>query len=286
MRWDRNYQSNDIEDRRGSSFGGGGIGGGGMGGLGMLRLFSLFGWKGMLVGLLLAVVLGGGTCLGGSGLSMCGGGGGYDDTAQPATSNKPVQQTAQEDELVHFVGYVFDDVQKTWGQQLQGYQKAKLVLFRRGVNSACGTASTAVGPFYCQLDKKVYIDLSFYDELRAKFGAPGDFAQAYVIAHEVGHHVQNLTNNIGANGNKEQIAVELQADCLAGAWAKDADRRGLLEIGDVDEALNAASQIGDDTLQRKSQGRVQPETWTHGSSEQRNAAFRKGYDGGARACGL
>jgi predicted metalloprotease len=282
MRWDRSYRSSDIEDRRGQSFSGGG--GGGLGGLGLLRLFSLFGWKGMLVGLLLVAVMGGGTCLGGSGLSMCGGGD-Y-ETEQPATSTRPVQQSAEEEELVHFVGYVFDDVQKMWAGQLSGYQKAKLVLFRRGVNSACGTATTAVGPFYCPLDRKVYIDLAFYDELRARFGAPGDFAQAYVIAHEVGHHVQNLTDHIGARGNKEQVAVELQADCLAGAWGKDAEHRGLLEIGDIDEALNAAAQIGDDTLQRKSQGHVQPETWTHGSAAQRSSSFKKGYDGGAAACGL
>jgi predicted metalloprotease len=133
---------------------------------------------------------------------------------------------------------------------------------------------------------KVYIDLSFYEQLKTKLGAPGDFAEAYVIAHEVGHHVQNLTGNIGSQGNKEQIQVELQADCLAGAWGKDAERRGILEVGDVDEALNAASQIGDDTLQRKSQGYVQPETWTHGSAEQRKSAVEKGYQGGAPACGL
>jgi len=281
MRWDRNYRSNDVEDRRGQSFQGFG-GGGGIPLGGMVRLLSMFGWKGMLVGLVLAVVLGSGTCLGGGGLESCSGDGG----GQRATSSQPVQQSASEEELVHYVGFVFDDVQAMWRKNLRGYQTSKLVLFRRGVNSACGTASTAVGPFYCPLDKKVYIDLSFYDELRAKYGAPGDFAQAYVIAHEIGHHVQNQTNNIGANGNKEQIAVELQADCLAGAWAQDANARNLLEMGDVDEALNAASQIGDDTLQRKAQGRVQPETWTHGSAAQRSSSFKKGYSGGVGACGL
>jgi hypothetical protein len=189
---------------------------------------------------------------------------------------------------VHFVSFVFDDVQNTWTKDMQGYRPAKMVLFRNGVRTACGTASTAVGPFYCPNDRKVYIDLSFYDELRARFGAPGDFAQAYVIAHEVGHHVQNLTDNLG-NGSRrpnDQIAVELQADCLAGAWAQSADKRGLIEVGDIDEALNAASQIGDDTLQRKSQGYVQPETWTHGSAAQRSSSFKKGYQGGAQACGL
>jgi uncharacterized protein len=280
MRWDRNYQSSNVEDRRGHGGFGGFGGGGGLPLGGIMNLFGMFGIKGILIGMLLLAVLGGGTCLGvgGGGLSSCAGGG--------SPSGQKVESSAQEDELVHFVGFVFDDVQKTWRDNLSGFQNARMVLFRNGVNSACGTASTAVGPFYCPLDNKVYIDLSFYDELRAKFGAPGDFAQAYVIAHEVGHHVQNLRDQIGRKGDRDQIAVELQADCLAGAWGKDADRRGLLEIGDIDEALNAASAIGDDTLQRKTQGRVQPETWTHGSSAQRSAAFRKGYDGGPRACGL
>ena len=138
---------------------------------------------------------------------------------------------------------------------------------------------------HCQVDHKVYIDLEFYDELKRRFGAPGDFAQAYVIAHEVGHHVQNLKHLLG-KGSVDQIHIELQADCLAGAWAKDADRRGLVETGDVDEALNAATQIGDDMIQKKTQGYVQPETWTHGSSAQRRGSFQKGYDGGPEACGI
>jgi len=160
-----------------------------------------------------------------------------------------------------------------------------LTLFRESVSSACGTASAAVGPFYCPLDRKVYIDLSFYDLLRERFGAPGDFAQAYVVAHEVGHHVQNQKGLLG-KGEVNQIETELQADCLAGAWAKDASARGLVEVGDVDEALNAAAQIGDDTIQRKTQGRVQPETWTHGSAAQRSSSFKRGLEGGVAACGL
>src|SRR5690606_5004874 len=147
---------------------------------------------------------------------------------------------------------------------------------------ACGSASSAVGPFYCPLDRKVYIDLSFYDDLRRRFGAPGDFAQAYVIAHEVGHHVQNQRGLLG-RGEVDSIQVELQADCLAGAWARSADARGLVEVGDVDEALHAAAQIGDDTIQRRTQGRVQPETWTHGSAAQRSSAFRRGLGGGVAA---
>ena len=287
MRWDRNYESSNVEDRRGSPVN---AGGGGVPIGGLINLLSMFGWKGILIGLVLALALGGGgMCMGGEGMSCLGGGSAPSSETQTQTkSDKPVSSTPQEDELVHFVSYVFDDVQKTWTGKLKGYEQAKMVLFRRGVRTACGTASTAVGPFYCPNDKKVYIDLSFYDELRKRFGAPGDFAQAYVIAHEVGHHVQNLSGKLGTGSRRanDQIAVELQADCLAGAWAQDADKRGLIEMGDIDEALNAASQIGDDNLQKQSQGYVQPETWTHGSAAQRSASFKKGYQGGASACGL
>lgn len=282
MRWDRSYRSSNLEDRRGEAFSGGGsnipIGG-------IISLLSMFGWKGILVGLVLALALGGGgMCMGGDGLSCLGGG----TSSQTARTGGPVQSSPQEDELAHFVGYVFDDVQNMWSEQLRGYRPAKVVLFRRGVRTACGTASTAVGPFYCPGDQRVYIDLSFYDELRRRFGAPGDFAQAYVIAHEVGHHVQNLTDHLETNSRRPnaQIAVELQADCLAGAWARDAQRRGLIEVGDIDEALNAAAQIGDDTLQRQAQGYVQPETWTHGSAAQRSSSFKEGFQGGPSACGL
>jgi predicted metalloprotease len=274
MRWDRGYESSNVEDRRGQ--GGVGLGGGGLPIGGIISLLSMFGWKGILIGLVLALAVGGG------GLCI--------SNEQPTETRRdqPVQSTPQEDELVHFVSYVFDDVQNAWTKQLEGYQPAKMVLFRRGVRTACGTASTAVGPFYCPRDHKVYIDLSFYDELRKRFGAPGDFAQAYVIAHEVGHHVQNLTDNLetGSRRPNAQIEVELQADCLAGAWAQDAQQRGLIEVGDIDEALNAASQIGDDTIQRKGQGYVQPETWTHGSAAQRSSSFKKGFEGGAQSCGL
>ena len=252
---------------------------------GIISLLSIFGWKGILVGIVLALAIGGGgMCMGDQGLGCLGGGTSSQYGGSPGRSGQPLSTSPQEEELVSFVGFVFDDVQNMWDAQLGDYDISKLVLFRRGVRSACGTASTAVGPFYCPLDRKVYIDLAFYDELRARFGAPGDFAQAYVIAHEVGHHVQNLTDQLGARGNREQIAVELQADCFAGAWARDADRRGLIEIGDIDEALNAAAAIGDDTLQRKAQGSVQPETWTHGSAQQRSSAFRRGFEGGPKVC--
>src|SRR5215471_15018703 len=271
MRWDRNYTSSETDDRRGEE--GAGVGGGGGVPLwGVLRLFSLFGWKGILVGLIIAgVVMARGVFTGGGG--------------DQHVSHRPVSSSPQEDELVHFVEFVFDDVQTTWRKQIPGYRDARMVLFRRAIQSACGTASTAVGPFYCPLDHKVYIDLSFYDELRRRFGAPGDFAQAYVIAHEVGHHVQNLRGLLG-RGEVSSVPIELQADCLAGAWARSADARGLVEVGDVDEALHAAAQIGDDTIQRKATGHVQPETFTHGSAAERSGSFRRGYQGGAAACGI
>ena len=275
MRWDRGNDSSNIEDRRNERGGGLGIGGGGgipLGGI--LAIASRFGWKGILVALVAigALTYGGNFC------------GSMAPEPSPAVAPQRAGDPAQ-DELKHFVGFVLDDVQKTWRQDLPGYQDAHLVLFRNAIASSCGTATSAVGPFYCQLDRKVYIDLAFYEQLRRRFGAPGDFAQAYVIAHELGHHVQNLRGVLG-HGEASSVKVELQADCLAGAWAKSADARGLVEVGDVDEALNAATQIGDDTIQRKTSGRVQPETFTHGSAAQRSGAFRQGFQGGAPACGV
>jgi predicted metalloprotease len=295
MRWDRDNNSPNIEDRR--SEGGGGLGMGAGGGIplgGILAVASRFGWKGILI----ALVVVGGLMYGGD---LCNGtASAPQDSAPPPSSQRsappPSQRAASpqrdsdtapesDDDLKHFVGFVLDDVQKTWKEQLPDYQDAKLVLFRGAIRSACGNATAAVGPFYCQVDHKVYIDLAFYEELRKRFGAPGDFAQAYVIAHELGHHVQNLRGLLG-HDEASSVKVELQADCLAGAWGKSANQRGLLDGGDLDEALNAATQIGDDTIQRKTQGRVQPETFTHGSAAQRTAAFRKGYEGGAAACGV
>jgi predicted metalloprotease len=281
MRWDRDYESSNIEDRRsegGAGLGGFGGGGGGVPLWGILALAGRFGWKGVLIAL---VVIGALTYGGGN---LCTGG-------APSPSGRVVDQRSAavgqgENEITHLVGFVLDDVNKTWRAQLPGYQDTRLVLFRNAIRSACGTATTAVGPFYCPLDHKVYIDLGFYDELRRRFGAPGDFAQAYVIAHEVGHHVQNLHGLLGRGGEVSSVPVELQADCLAGAWAKSADTRGLVEVGDIDEALNAATQIGDDTIQRKATGHVQPETFTHGTSAQRSGSFRKGYEGGPSACGI
>jgi len=193
---------------------------------------------------------------------------------------------------VQFVSFVLDDAQNTWKKILADrYRDAKLVLFRGAVESACGFAQAAMGPFYCPRDEKVYIDLSFYDDLRRRFGAQGgDFAQAYVLAHEIGHHVQRLRGidervraaqeqQPGAQ-NELSVRLELQADCFAGVWGHSTAQRDILERGDIEDALNAAAAIGDDRLQKMSQGRVVPESFTHGSSKQRVEWFRRGFDGG------
>lgn len=286
MQWDRNYTSSEVEDRRseggaGLDLGGFGGGGGGGGLFLIIRLLSMFGWKGILVGLVIAgVVMAGGQC---SNLASHHAPTSPTSNTSPAHSGSPVQASPDEQEEVHFVEFVFDDIQKKfWRTEMPDYRDAHMVLFRRGVRTACGTASTAVGPFYCQNDQKVYIDLSFYDELKNKLGAPGEFAQAYVIAHEVGHHVQKLKGLFDRGTGSVQI--ELQADCFAGAWARDANKRKILDPGDIDQAFNAASQIGDDTLQKRAQGYVQPDKFTHGSSAQRVASLKKGWEGGSAAC--
>lgn len=208
---------------------------------------------------------------------------------------------AKADELKDFVSVVLAETEDTWSeifrQEQRHYQEPKLVLFSGNVRSACGFAEAAMGPFYCPGDHKVYIDLSFYDELRSRFGAPGDFAQAYVIAHEIGHHVQKLlgisdrveeakSGRDKAAANQLSVRLELQADCLAGVWANRADRaRGILEAGDAEEALKAASAIGDDRLQKQARGYVTPDSFTHGSSAQRVAWFRRGLEkGDVNAC--
>jgi hypothetical protein len=202
----------------------------------------------------------------------------------------PATTSPEEEERVAFVSFVLDDLQDTWHRVLPGYQDAKLVLFRGAIQSGCGFAESAMGPFYCPLDQKVYIDLDFYEELRRRFGAPGDFAQAYVIAHEVGHHVQRLQGidqqvreaqrrQPGA-ANALSVRMELQADCLAGVWGHSTGQRDILESGDVEEGLNAAAAIGDDRIQRQSTGEVQPEGFTHGSSAQRVFWFRRGLETG------
>lgn len=213
-------------------------------------------------------------------------------TGTATEENVDYQPTAEETELGQFVGVVLADTEDVWNQLLQGYREPTLVLFSGSVQSACGSASSATGPFYCSEDEKVYIDLSFYEDLKSRLGAPGDFAQAYVIAHEVGHHVQHLmgiTDRVHAQRerlseeeyNKLSVRLELQADFFAGVWAHHAHNMSqILEPGDVEEALNAASAIGDDRLQMQMQGQVVPDSFTHGTSEQRMRWFRKGFETG------
>jgi uncharacterized protein len=282
MRWTPGGTSDDIEDRRDESGGGGGgFGFGGMrlglGGLVILFVLSLIFRQNFF-----ALLGGGGASSNGSTVA------GPPDTARDE-AEKP---------LVQFVSFVLDDTQKTWEQILPQqagvpYRHAKLVLFRNYTGSGCGGAESATGPFYCPADEKVYIDLGFYDELKQRFGAPGEFAQAYVLAHEVGHHVQKLTGverqvrqlqqSSPQSGNRLSVMMELQADCLAGVWAHSTQQRGLLERGDVESALGAAAAVGDDHIQKMMRGQVQPETFTHGSSEQRMHWFTQGLNSGSIA---
>jgi predicted metalloprotease len=224
-------------------------------------------------------------------------GGGTGDTGTAVSQPNPAQDAAEKP-LVQFVSFVLDDVQTTWTMLLPqqtgvAYRHAKLVLFRDYTQSGCGGASSATGPFYCPDDEKVYIDLGFFDELNRRFGAPGQFAQAYVLAHELGHHIQKLT---GIDGKVRQlqesnsrevnplsVKLELQADCFAGVWAHSTQQRGLLEKGDVESALGAAAAVGDDRLQKMATGHVSPESFTHGTSEQRMHWFNSGLDNGTIA---
>lgn len=213
-------------------------------------------------------------------------GGGFTTTEDPGFGSTP-----EEEELVDFMSFVLDDLQETWRRKLgPQYEDATMVLFREAVRSACGITGSATGPFYCPADGKVYLDLSFFDELERRFGAPGDFAQAYVIAHEIGHHVQSLlgiegrvrelqSRNPGAR-NELSVRMELQADCLAGVWGHSTAQRGLLERGDVEEGLSAAAAIGDDRIQRQTQGYVVPDAFTHGTSAQRVEWFERGLTSG------
>lgn len=220
----------------------------------------------------------------------------FDQGGQTTSEQVPYQESAAEAQTREMIGVVLADTEQTWEQIFAAsgaqYEKPVLVLFSGAVESACGMAQAAVGPFYCPSDRKVYIDLSFYDELKTRFGAPGDFAQAYVVAHEVGHHVQTLLGisqkvhqaraaSSTAEANTMSVRLELQADCFAGIWAHHADRsRQLLEAGDIEEGLNAASAIGDDRLQQQSRGYVAPESFTHGSSAQRVTWFKRGFESG------
>ncbi|MFC1882945.1 neutral zinc metallopeptidase [Thermodesulfobacteriota bacterium] len=270
MRWRGNRKSSNVEDRRSMRTSGLGSSGGG----GMLRLlpmlFKFIGFKGTII---LAVCVGAYGLFSGNLGNMIGSLGLQTNTTA-SRSTEPLQETAEEKELVEFVSVILADTEETWTtlfrQKGKTYQEPRLVLFRDSVKSACGMAQSAIGPFYCPADQKVYIDLGFYDQLKNRFKAPGDFAQAYVIAHEVGHHIQNLVGisskvhaaqkkRSKAEGNKLSVRQELQADCLAGVWAHHANsNRQLLEVGDVEEGLTAASAIGDDTLQKQSQGYVRP----------------------------
>ena len=216
-------------------------------------------------------------------------------TSAPMT---PADSAAQE-EQVQFVSFVLDDVQNVWAKTLPNYgarfQPARLVLFRNSTDSGCGNAQSAMGPFYCPIDEKVYLDLDFFDELQQRFGATGDFARAYVLAHELGHHVQHLLgtdakvrqlqeSNPG-NANELSVRLELQADCYAGVWAHSTSQRRMLEQGDVDEALNAAASVGDDRIQRQTTGSVNVDSFTHGSAAQRSEWFKRGFESGdPRSC--
>lgn len=287
MRWDEGHESEDVIDRRGE---GGSRGGGG--GLGPGAIFSLlslvgrtrYGWI-----VVLLVVAGWFVTqrMGGSDSSADGRTG----TAQGASHAAGPDKDKKE---VQFVSFVLDDTQATWTKLFtaegKSYRHAKLVLFTGETSTACGTGETATGPFYCPSDERVYIDLAFYDELANRFGAKGDFAQAYVIAHEIGHHVQkllglsdkvhNARKSDRQGADSASVRLELQADCFAGVWAKATEQENILEAGDLDEAITAASAIGDDRLQKQATGRVTPDSFTHGTSAQRTRWLRRGYDQG------
>ncbi|MCX5515702.1 hypothetical protein C3941_06370 [Kaistia algarum] len=294
MRLDNQRESNNVEDRRGD--GGGGFGGGGMRQAGMgipLKGGSL---------VTIAVLVGIGWLVFGINplqmLSMLTGGGGsmtQEESYQPSSPQTSTSNGGAQDAGKQFVAKVLGSTEDVWTEIFaaggKSYTPTPLVLFSGSTASACGSASAASGPFYCPVDKKVYIDLAFYNELKNRFGAPGDFAQAYVIAHEVGHHVQDLVGVLPefnrqrqqmskAEANDMSVRVELQADCYAGIWANRTDQKGMLEAGDIEEALNAATQIGDDTIQKRSQGYVVPDSFTHGTSAQRSGWFNRGYKSG------
>ncbi|HEY4121979.1 MAG TPA: neutral zinc metallopeptidase [Byssovorax sp.] len=283
MKYDEDHESPDVIDERGQE-GGGSFGGGGGGGVNPFFLFALlrtpYGW---------VVLLGIGVWYGLTRFGVIGGG----DEARPAhgAHGAPYAQSATEAKEEHFVSFVLDDAQTNWTKIFQAegktYRHAKLVLFTDRVQTACGGGSAATGPFYCPGDERVYIDLGFFAELSQKLGARGQFAQAYVVAHEIGHHVQKLLGTSdhvkgdserGAAGNS--VRLELQADCFAGIWAHSTQDRKLLESGDIESALNAAAMIGDDRLQKMSRGTVRPESFTHGTSAQRVRWFSAGYQTG------
>src|SRR5688572_27231488 len=269
MRWQGRRGSSNVEDRRGMRYGrAGGIG------IGTIVLALIAMYFGQDPSVVLQGV----------------------QPSSPTGEQVPYEESPEEAQLREFVSVVLADTEETWGTIFstagRTYEDPQLVLFSGAVESACGFAQAAVGPFYCPGDRKVYIDLSFYQDLQSRFGAPGDFAQAYVVAHEVGHHVQTLLGiserNMAARqsaseaqANALSVRQELQADCFSGIWAHSADRsRQLLEAGDIEEGLNAAAAIGDDRLQKQGRGYVSPESFTHGSSEQRVRWFKRGFESG------
>lgn len=300
MKWQGQRRSSNVQDRRGQPTrrtssrrprrgprvripsGGGRSSIGGFGSIGMIVVVLLISWA-----------------LGINPLSLLSGTDILPQTNYQPERSRPVAQ-AGNDELGQFVGTVLGSTEDVWGAIFSNagerYPAPVLVLFSGRTQSGCGAASAATGPFYCPADRQIYLDLAFYNQLRRQFGAPGDFAQAYVLAHEVGHHVQNLTGVLPefnrarqkmskVEANAMSVRVELQADCYAGIWAKAVGQQNLLERGDIEEALNAATQIGDDTLQQKGQGYVVPKTFNHGTSAQRKRWFKRGYaDGNPQAC--
>jgi hypothetical protein len=292
MRFADERESSNFEDatgRSGMGFGGGGFGGGGLGCL-LPLVMSRFGLGGVVVLVIGYFLL----------TSIGGGGGGILPSGGPQQRGAPAGQSTLDPNTRHFMLQVLASTEDTWSKLLGGrYEPTTLVAYSEAYRSGCGAAQSAMGPFYCPTDKKIYLDTEFFDELTRRFQAPGDFAQAYVIAHEVGHHVQDLTGRLEqahdlqaraseTEGNAVQVQVELQADCYAGVWAanaKDPQGRPVMEPGDFEEGMRAAEAIGDDTLQKQAQGRVVPDSFTHGSSAQRMEALQRGFKSGdPKAC--
>ena len=270
MLWKDQGRSSNLEDRRGF----GGRAGMGIGGTAVLLVLSLIFGRNFFEDVPAGVT-------------------------QTSNGSLSPADSAREEPQVRFVSFVFDDVQGVWAKTLPkfgaNYHDARIVLFRGATDTGCGTGQTAMGPFYCPLDEKVYIDLEFYQELQTKFGASGDFAQAYVIAHELGHHVQHILGtdakvrramqNDRGSANALSVRMELQADCFAGVWGHDTEQRRILQQGDIEEGLNAAASVGDDRIQQRTTGHVNTDSFTHGSSAQRVSWFRKGLESGdPRAC--
>ena len=290
MRFGDRGTSDNVESQRGQSFGGGGLGGAGAG-----LIFSLvasrFGIGGVIVLVIVMALFGG---LG----SLTGGGQQAVSPGAPGSAGQSASNICASDATTRFSCQVLASTEQRWGELFsaagQRYEAPRMVVYTGGGRSGCGAAQSAMGPFYCPADQRIYLDTNFFNELSQQYGAPGDFAQAYVIAHEVGHHIQTLTGVEGrirqaqsalgeGESNALQVRMELQADCYAGVWA--ARERGAMEPGDIEEGMRAAAAIGDDTLQRANQSVVVPESFTHGTSAQRQEALMRGYRGGsAEAC--